>query len=181
MSKQCTCGSMSMCACMHMHTSGGRREHSQVERAIWMAEWGQETKTFITSALLAHITSILRNGHGSTALYNAKMQNLKSLLLGFNLMTQLFISEHQASEQALYMVALFSTFMLEELCLGNWTVPPVSDDKRLWTGTLRGFRPRYLHPVRTGNKHPVPQLCQFSASSHLGSFMLPTQPVLCEF
>ena len=67
-------------------------------------------KTFITCALLAHITSILGNGHGSTALYNAEMQNLKSLSLGFNLVTQLFISENQASEWPLYMLALIQCF-----------------------------------------------------------------------
>lgn len=70
-------------------------------------------KTFISCILLAHITSILGNGQSSTAPYNAKMQNLKSLLLGFNLVTQLFISENQASERALYMLASFSTSMLE--------------------------------------------------------------------
>lgn len=138
-----------------MRTQVGEGGNTQVECAIWMAERGQEMKTFITCVLPAHITSILGNSHGSTALYNAKMQNLKSLSLGFNLVTQLFISENQASERALYMPASFSTFMLEELCLCNWTVPPVSDDKRLWTGTLRGFRPGYLHPVKAGNKREV--------------------------
>lgn len=137
MSMQYTCACMNLCAHMHTHTTGGRREHSQAACAIWMAEWGQERKTFITCALLAHITRILGNGHGSTAPYNAKMQNLKSLSLGFNPVTQLFISENQASVWALYMLASFSTFMVEEQNLCNRTVPPVSDDKRLWKGTLR--------------------------------------------
>lgn len=84
-------------------------------------------KTLITCALLVHITSVLGDGHGSTALHNAKMQHLKSLSMGFNLMAQLFIAE----KQALYMLASFSTFMLEELCLCSWTLPPVSHDKRI--------------------------------------------------
>lgn len=46
--------------------------------------------------------------------------------------------------------------------------------------TWRTFRHRCLHPIKAGNKHQVRQLCQFS-SSHLGSFMLPTQTILCEF
>lgn len=84
-------------------------------------------KTLITRALLIHIISVLGDGHGSTALQNAKMQHFKSLSMGFNLMAQLFI----AGKQALYMLASFSTVMLEELCLCNWTVPPVSHDKRI--------------------------------------------------
>lgn len=125
--------------CVHTctHTQLGEGENTQAACAIWMAEWGQERKTFITCALLAHITRILGNGHGSTAPYNAKMQNLKSLSLGFNPVTQLFISENQASMWALYMLASFSTFLVEEQYLCNRTVPPVSDDKRLWKGTLR--------------------------------------------
>lgn len=84
-------------------------------------------KTLITCALLVHITSELGDGHGSTALHNAKMQHLKSLSMGFNLMAQPFTDE----KQALYMLASFSTFMLEELCLCNWTALPLSHDKSI--------------------------------------------------
>lgn len=109
---------------------------------------------------LVHITSVLGDGHGSAALHNAKMQHLKSLLMGFNLMAQLFIAE----KQALYMLASFSTFMLKELCLYNWIVPPVSHDKRIWKGTLKGFGPGCLPPARAGNRHQALQLCQFTSS-----------------
>lgn len=101
---------------------------------------------------LCTFTSVLGDSHGSAALHNAKMQHLKSLSMGFNLMAQPFIAE----KQALYMLASFSTFMLEELCLCNWAVPPVSHDKRIWKGTLKGFGP--------GNRHQALQLCQFTSS-----------------
>lgn len=140
-------------------TSEGRREHSQIKCTMWMAEWRQEIKTIIC-ALLVHITSVLGDGHGSAALHNAKMQHLKSLLMGFNLMAQLFIAE----KQALYMLTSFSTFMLEELCLCNWTAPPVSHDNRIWKGTLKGFGYGCLHPVRVGNRHQALHLCQFTSS-----------------
>lgn len=117
-----------------------------------------------------------RKRHGYIVLYNAKMQNVKSLLLVSNLV--LFLKTRLQSRPFSYTdpnPILCCHTGAAHLC--NLMVPSASGYKRLQTGTWWVLA-QIIASSESCWEHQVWQLCQFSSSSHPGSFMLSIQAIL---